>query len=106
MTTVMTILRYFLNVDVPALLPMAILNLIMSAGSLMNVGFEKAYLMQTSLNIRASEIIATYVYKGGVLKSQIGLSTAVGLFQSVIGLILVAIFNRLSRKVSEDGGLW
>ena len=76
--------------------------LILNAGKIMNVGFEKAYLMQTSLNIRASEIIATYVYKRGVLKSQVGLATAVGLFDSVVNMILVVSVNWISRKVTDS----
>ena len=90
------------HVDIPGILPTIVIMLILSAGKIMNVGFEKAYLMQTSLNIDASEIIATYVYKRGVLKSQIGLSTAVGLFESVINMILVVTVNWISRKVTES----
>ena len=90
------------HVDIPGILPTIVIMLILSAGKIMNVGFEKAYLMQTSLNIDASEIIATYVYTRGVLKSQIGLSTAVGLFESVINTILVLTVNWISRKVTES----
>lgn len=68
----------------------------------MAVGFEKAYLMQTSLNISASEIIATYVYKRGLLQSQFSFSTAVGVFESVINLILICTVNFISRKVSSS----
>ena len=90
------------HVDIPGILPTIVIMLILNAGKIMNVGFEKAYLMQTSLNIDASEIIATYVYKRGVLKSQIGLSTAVGLFESVINMILVLTVNWISRRVTES----
>ena len=90
------------HVDIPGILPTIVIMLILNAGKIMNVGFEKAYLMQTSLNIDASEIIATYVYKRGVLKSQIGLSTAVGLFESVINMVLVLTVNWVSRKVTES----
>lgn len=90
------------HVDIPGILPTIVIMLILNAGKIMNVGFEKAYLMQTSLNIDASEIIATYVYKRGVLKAQISLSTAVGLFESVINMILVLTVNWISRKVTES----
>ena len=90
------------HVDIPGILPTIVIMLILSAGKIMNVGFEKAYLMQTSLNIDASEIIATYVYKRGVLKAQISLSTAVGLFESVINMILVLTVNWISRRVTES----
>ena len=90
------------HIDIPGIMPTIVIMLILSAGKIMNIGFEKAYLMQTSLNIDASEIIATYVYKRGVLKSQISLSTAVGLFESVINMILVLTVNLISRKVTES----
>ena len=90
------------HIDIPGILPTIVIMLILNAGKIMNVGFEKAYLMQTSLNIRASEIIATYVYKRGVLKSQIGLSTAVGLFDSVVNMILVVTVNWISRRVTDS----
>ena len=90
------------HIDIPGIMPTIVIMLILNAGKIMNIGFEKAYLMQTSLNIDASEIIATYVYKRGVLKSQISLSTAVGLFESVINMILVLTVNWISRKVTES----
>ena len=90
------------HIDIPGILPTIVIMMILNAGKIMNVGFEKAYLMQTSLNIKASEIIQTYVYKRGVLKSQISLSTAVGLFDSVINMILVVSVNWISRKVTDS----
>ena len=90
------------SIDIPGILPTIVIMMILNAGKIMNVGFEKAYLMQTSLNIKASEMIATYVYKRGVLKSQISLSTAVGLFDSVVNMILVVSVNWISRKVTDS----
>ncbi|MBQ3279533.1 MAG: sugar ABC transporter permease [Clostridia bacterium] len=90
------------HIDIPGILPTIVIMMILNAGKIMNVGFEKAYLMQTSLNIRASEIIATYVYKRGVLKSQISFATAVGLFESVVNMILVLIVNWISRSVTDS----
>ena len=90
------------HIDIPGILPTIVIMMILNAGKIMNVGFEKAYLMQTSLNIKASEIIATYVYKRGVLKSQISLSTAVGLFDSVVNMILVVSVNWISRRVTDS----
>ena len=90
------------HIDIPGILPTIVIMLILNSGKIMNVGFEKAYLMQTSLNIDASEIIPTYVYKRGVLKSQISLSTAVGLFESVINMILVVTVNWISRRITES----
>ena len=90
------------HIDIPGIMPTIVIMLILSAGKVMNVGFEKDYLMQTSLNISASEIISTYVYKRGVLKSQFSLSTAVGLFESVINLTLLVTVNWISRRISDS----
>ena len=89
------------NVDLPALLPMAILMFIMSAGSLMNVGFEKTWLLQTDLNKATSDIIAVYVYQQGIENAKYSYSTAVGLFNTAINLILLFIVNKISSKVSD-----
>lgn len=90
-----------MNIDVPALLPMAILNLIMSAGSLMNVGFEKAWLLQTDLNKATSDIIAVYVYQQGIENAKYSYSTAVGLFNTAVNLILLFIVNKIASKASD-----
>ena len=89
------------NVDVPALLPMAILNLIMSAGSLMNVGFEKVWLLQTDLNKATSDVIAVYVYQQGIENAKYSYSTAVGLFNTAVNLILLFVVNTIASKTSE-----
>jgi putative aldouronate transport system permease protein len=94
-------LKRILHIDFPTLLPIIIIQLIMSFGSLMNVGFEKAFLLQTKLNAPASEIIATYVYKQGILKAQYSFSTAVGLFNTAINLILLLVVSRICRKASD-----
>ena len=89
------------NIDFPALLPMAILNLIMSAGSLMNVGFEKVWLLQTDLNKATSDVISVYVYQQGIENAKYSYSTAVGLFNTAVNLILLFIVNTISSKVSD-----
>jgi putative aldouronate transport system permease protein len=93
------------HIDIPGIMPTAMIILILSMGRLMNIGFEKAYLMQTSLNISASEIIPTYVYKTGLLGAQFSFSTAVELFNSVINLMLLLAVNRIAKRFSETS-LW
>ena len=93
------------HVDLPAIRPTIIIMLILNCGQLMGLGFEKAFLMQNSLNLGRSEIIATYVYKMGLLDAQYGFATAVGLFNSVINFILLITVNQISKKVSETS-LW
>ena len=96
-----SVFQRILNVDVPALLPMAILMFIMSAGSLMNVGFEKVWLLQTDLNKATSDVIAVYVYQQGIENAKYSYSTAVGLFNTAINLILLFIVNKISSKASD-----
>ena len=95
-----------IHVDFPAIMPMVSVMLIMSIGGLMGVGYEKALLMQTDGNLPVSEIIATYVYKRGLtgLPDQ-GYATAIGLFNSVINVVLLIIANTTSRRFSENS-LW
>lgn len=89
------------SIDLPALVPMIVLNLILSAGSLMNVGFEKAWLLQTDLNLETSDIIAVYVYQQGIENAKYSYSTAVGLFNTVINLILLIVVNHIAKNNSE-----
>ena len=96
-----SVFQRIMNVDVPALLPMAILNLIMAAGSLMNVGFEKVWLLQTDLNKATSDVIAVYVYQQGIENAKYSYSTAVGLFNTAVNLILLFVVNRIASKASD-----
>ncbi len=93
-------------VDIPAILPTVIIMLILNVGRIMGIGFEKAYLLQNSLNQSYSEIISTYVYKKAFgAAGNFSYSTAIGLFNSVINFILIMLVNKLSKKVSETS-LW
>jgi len=82
-----------------------VIILILSVGSLLAVGFEKVYLLQNPLNLSASEIIPTYVYKIGLLNANFSFATAVGLFNSVINMVLLVLVNSWARRVS-DVSLW
>lgn len=88
------------HVDVPAILPTAIILLIMNTGNVLSIGFEKVYLMQNDLNLGVSEIISTYVYKIGLLSAQYSYSTAIGLFNNVINLIILLSVNKLADRMS------
>lgn len=98
-------LKKILHIDLPSLIPISVILLILNLGSIMGVGFEKIYLMQNPLNQSTSEVIATYVYKVGLLGANFSFSTAIGLFNSIINLILLLIVNYIARKVSETS-LW
>ena len=90
-------------IDIPWIMPTMVILLILSCGNLMNVGFEKVFLMQNALNLDASEIISTYVYKMGIMNAQYSFSAAVGLFNSVINMILLFSVNAISKKLGETG---
>lgn len=93
------------HVDVPGILPTAIIMLIMSSASVLSVGYEKVYLLQNNLNMSESDVISTYVYRRGLVDMDYSFSTAVGLFQSVISLAMMTVVNAIARRVS-DTSLW
>lgn len=90
-----------LHIDFPALVPMIVLMLIMSAGSLMNVGFEKVWLLQTDLNKATSDVIAVHVYEKGIGDHKYSYATAVGLFNTVINITLLFIVNKIAKKAAD-----
>lgn len=89
-------------IDFPELIPQIVLMLILSAGNLMNVGFEKVFLLQTDLNKATSDVIAVYVYQQGIEHAKYSYSTAVGLFNTVVNVILLIVVNKITSKISED----
>ncbi len=89
-----------IHVDLPCIAPTIIITLILNAGNILSLGFEKAYLMQNALNYNTSEIIATYVYKTGIEQAQFSFSTAVGLFNAVINAIILLIVNKMADEIS------
>jgi putative aldouronate transport system permease protein len=98
-------IQKIINIDLPYIMSVAVILLILNVGSLLGVGFEKVYLMQNMLNLETSEVIATYVYKIGLLNSNFSFATAVGLFNSVVNMTLLVIVNFFAKRVSETS-LW
>ena len=97
------------HVDLPAILPTASIMLVLRFGQMMNVGFEKVYLMQKDINLSQSEIISTYIYKVGLNSStSFSYGTAIGLFNSIINCALLVIVNMIARRMNNEGGgsLW
>ncbi|WP_336853645.1 ABC transporter permease [Sinomonas albida] len=93
------------HIDLPGIMPVVTVLFILALGNLLNVGFEKALLMQTSLNLPVSEIIQTYVYHAGLQQAQFSYSAAIGLFDSVLNLALLLTFNWVARR-SNQASLW
>jgi putative aldouronate transport system permease protein len=98
-------LRRIWHIDFPAILPIAVVLMILAVGSIMSVSFEKVLLMQNQLNLVTSQVIDTYVYEVGLNSPipQYSYATAIGLFRSVIGLVLLITVNYLARRITKTG---
>lgn len=97
-----TKIKRMIHIDLPSIKSTVMMLLIMRIGGLMGVGFDKAYLLQNELNLSSSEILATYVYKMGLIRSDYSLSTAAGLFNTVINLTLIVTANTVSKKLADE----
>ena len=93
------------HIDLPGIMPTVVVILILAVGNLMAVSFEKVYLLQNPLNLATSEVIATYVYKVGLLNANFSFATAVGLFNSGINLVLLLLVNMFARRTANTS-LW
>ncbi|TCN25389.1 putative aldouronate transport system permease protein [Mesobacillus foraminis] len=100
------ILQRIIHIDLPTLKPLMAVTFILAAGGIMAIGFEKAYLMQTAMNLPTSEIIPTYVYKVGLQAGDYAYSAAVGLFNSVINVVMLIVVNYIVKKLNEGEGLY
>lgn len=101
-----TLLQRIRHIDLPTIKPVIVISLILAIGGIMGIGFEKAYLMQKGMNLSVSEIIPTYVYKVGLLAANYSFGAAVGLFNTVINLILLILANSIAKRVNEGYGLY
>ena len=99
------ILQQIRYVQLPAIKNIIVIQFILQAGNIMSIGFEKAYVLQTDMNLPASEILSTYVYRLGLLNGDYGYSTAVGLFNSIINVILLILVNWFVKKLNDGEGL-
>jgi putative aldouronate transport system permease protein len=95
-------IQRILYIDIPTILPTIVIVLVLRVGKLMEVGWQKAYLLQNPLNLEASELIQTYVYKVGVLQGEYHYSTAIGVFNSLINLALILSVNSLAKKMKQE----
>ena len=98
-------LQRILHIDIPGIMPTIITMLILTAGQLITVGFEKAYLMQNSMNMGVSEVISTYTYKRGLVDGDFSYASAVEMFQSAINFLILLAVNKISKRIS-DTSLW
>lgn len=100
-----TIIQRIWHIDIPSILPTITILLILNTGSILNVGYEKIFAMQNQNNITMSEVISTYSYKAGLVGTfpDFSYATAIGLFQSVVGLLLILITNKIADKLTGTG---
>nr|WP_260986786.1 ABC transporter permease subunit [Paenibacillus terrae] len=98
-------MRRVWHISLPGIVPVIVIMLILDIGHFMDIGFEKILLMQNNLNLEASDVISTFVYTTGILKGEYSYTAAIGLFNSVINLVLLLLVNRFARKTSETS-LW
>lgn len=96
-----TRIQRIVHINLPCIVPTVIIMLIMRLGQIASVGYEKAFLLQTDMNLATSEIISTYVYKRGLINNNYSFSTAVGLFNNLVNIALLLIANKVSKKFSE-----
>lgn len=100
-----SLLRRIWHIDVPAIMPIAVVLLILNTGTILTIGFEKVLLMQNPLNLSTSQVIDTYVYQVGLESPipQYSYATAIGLFRSVIALVLLILVNYLAKRIAKAG---
>ncbi|MFK7694418.1 ABC transporter permease [Paenibacillus sp. HJGM_3] len=98
-------MRRIWHINLPGITPTIVILLILNVGRLLSVGFEKVFLMQNQLNMEASDVIATHVYRSGILGAQYSYSAAIGLFNSVIVFLMLIVVNYIAKKVNETS-LW
>ena len=97
--------RKIWHITLPGIKPTIVVLLIMSLGNILGGGFDRPFAFQNNLVMRVADVIATYVYRVGIKGLQFSLTTAVGLFQSVVGVIFLLLANWLSRRLGERG-IW
>jgi len=93
-------MRLIRHVDIPTIMPTAAILLILNMGAVLSVGFEKVFLMQNTLNLSASEVIATYTYRIGILGNQFSYSTAIGLFNTLINFAFLVVANQVAKRAA------
>jgi putative aldouronate transport system permease protein len=90
-------------IDIPEIMPTAMILLILSSAGIISVGFEKVYLLQNPLNMSASDVISTYTYRTGLVDMNYSSGTAIGLFQSVVSLVIMVAVNKIAGRFGYRG---
>jgi putative aldouronate transport system permease protein len=99
-------LKQIFFITIPLLFPTILILFLLSIGQFLELGFDHVYNLLTPMTYSVGDIIDTYVFRVGIQQAQYSYTTAVGIFQSVIGFIMVFVFNKIATKMSDGGGLW
>ena len=94
------------KITFPLMIPTILTLLLLNMGGFLTLGFDQVYNLYTPMTYSVADIFDTYVFRVGIQQANYSFATAVGIFQSVVGLIMVVTFNKIANKISEDGGLW
>lgn len=90
-------------INIPTIIPTIMVTFILQCGQVLSIGYEKILLLQTDVNITASEVISSYVYKVGLEQADYSFSTAAGLFNTVVNCVFLIAANKISKKVTDSG---
>jgi len=99
-------IRQMINITLPLMMPTVVILFLLNIGNFLDLSFEQMYNLLTPMTYPVGDVIDTYVYRVGIVQGQYSSTTAIGVFQSVIGLVLVVVFNRFAKRYQEGGGLW
>ena len=99
-------LQCIIHINIPAIIPTIVIQLILQCGKILSVGYQKVYLLSNDTILMSSEVISTYVYRVGLMGAQYSYSTAVSLFNSLINVTMLVIVNTIIRKISNENSLW
>lgn len=99
-------MRQIFSITIPLIMPTVLVLFLLNVGRFLDLSFEQIYNLLTPMTYSTGDVIDTYVYRVGVLQGEYSATTAIGMFQSVIGLVLVVVFNSLARRYQEGGGIW
>lgn len=96
-------LQIIRHINIPSIMPTIVITFILKLGGLMNLGYTRIFLLQNSLNLPTSRVLSTYVYEIGLISQQYSYSAAIGLFNTVVNIIIVLSSNYVIKKVSDVG---
>ncbi|MDF2924053.1 MAG: binding-protein-dependent transport system inner rane component [Paenibacillaceae bacterium] len=99
-------IRQIFSITLPLIMPTVIVLFLLQIGRFLDLSFEQIYNLLTPMTYRVGDIIDTYVYRVGIVEGQYSATTAIGIFQSLIGLVMVIVFNGLAKRYQQDGGLF